>query len=589
MNRQVNWIVIIVTCLIFGACTKSKKAGENVLNIIQVARIKGFDPIHAEDKYSNEETARVYETLFEYHYLKRPFVLQANLAASMPAVSEDNLTYTISLKKGVLFHDNKCFKDGKGREMVASDVEYSVKRMADVKNASEGWWLLDGRIEGLNEWRDANSKKSAPDYSASVSGIKVVDKYTIQFKLVKPYPQFLYAFAMPFTSVVAKEAVKYYGVEFLNHPVGTGPFTLEKFTQSNKITYHRNPNFRDKFYPSEGAAGDKEAGHLADAGKKIPFAEKIVVQIISEDQPQWLNFRKGKGDFLPVPKDSGEQVFGGGNKGKINADLKKVGINLTPMTELDVTYMALNMAHPLMKNENLRKAIALAYDVDEANEKFYHGVGLPAQSVVPPGIAGSIEGYVSPFRKRNLAKAKEYLKKAGYPEGKGLPEITLDNKADTTFRQISEHFAKNMSDIGIKVRVVPNTWPQLLRKVRKAQTMIHGIAWGADYPDAENFLQLLYSKNMAPGPNGANFNDKEFDRLFERARVMQDGPERTALYQQLNKYVANKVPWVFGVHRTKFYINHGWLKNYKPTPFTQGQEQYLRVDNAEKQKMIQKL
>ncbi len=180
------------------------------------------------------------------------------------------------------------------------------------------------------------------------------------------------------------------------------------------------------------------------------------------------------------------------------------------------------------------------------------------------------------------------MAEAGYPGGKGLPVITYDTAASTTSRQMGEFFAKNMAEIGIKINVVINPWPEFQNKIANKTTMTYGIAWGADYPDAENFLQLLYSKNAAPGSNGANYNNPAFDEMFVKASLMQDSPERTALYEKLNKMVAEDLPWLFGVHRTSFVLVQGWLKNYKYTEFSQGQSQYLDVDTKLKEEMLKK-
>lgn len=581
-------LLLIAALITLGSCTKKTDLNEKVLNLVVPADVKGFDPIQASDLYSTGEIARVYEGLYQYHYLKRPFELEPALAEAMPEVSKDGLTYTIKLKKGVYFQDNECFPEGKGREVEASDVVYSIKRLADPKNQSTGWWVLDGKLKGLNEWREEISKTNTADYSKKIEGIQAKDKYTVEFKLVQPFPQFLYSLAMPFTFVVPREAVEKYGKEFLNHPVGTGAFITTKYEQSNKIIYTKNPTYRDEFYPSEGEASDKEAGYLDDAGKKLPLVDKIVVNIQIEDQPRWLAFEKGRLDYVAIPKDNFSQVVTP-DKGMTDKYAKK-GIVLSISPDLDVTYIAFNFENKLFRdNVNLRRAMSLAYDGEKTNELFYNNTAIAAQSAVPPGIAGYDKDYKNPYKAYDIEKAKKLLAQAGYPEGKGLPTITYDTLANTVSRQMGELFRTQMSKIGIKIDVRTNTWPELTKKVDTRQTMTFGMGWGADYPDAENFLGLLYGPNSSPGSNGANYNDPEFNKLFEKAKVMQHSPERTALYEKLNKMVAEDVPWIFGVHRTKFTVKHGWLKNYKFTPFDQGIAKYLGVDIEKKKEIYPKL
>ncbi len=288
--------------VMFTACTKKKNFEEKVLEIIVSQKVKGLDPVNAGDTYSSGEIARVYEGLLEYHYLERPYKLQPNLAEAMPTVSEDGLTYTFKIKKGVMFHDNKCFPNGKGRELKAKDFVFSIKRMADLKNNSTGWWLLDGKIAGLNEWRDKYKAKDA-NYDEMVDGIKAIDDYTLQFKLTQKYPQFLYSLAMVYTFAVPREAVEMYGQEFLNNPVGTGPFMTGVYTQSNTIEYVKNPNYRDVRYPSNGSEADKKAGLLASAGKKLPLVDKIKVSIVTESSTGFLKFKKCEVDFSDITKD----------------------------------------------------------------------------------------------------------------------------------------------------------------------------------------------------------------------------------------------------------------------------------------------
>lgn len=580
-------VLALSSLMLFASCTKKVDTTEKVLNLAVTAEVKGMDPIYSNDKYSSNEVARVYEGLLEYHYLKRPYTLVPNLAESLPVVSADGLTYTFKIKKGVKFHDDKAFEGGKGRELEAADFVYSIKRLADPKLQGLGWWLLDGKIKGLNEWRDKNSEKDVVDYSEEIEGLKALDKYTLQFKLNKAFPQFLYSLAMPFTFAVAKEVVNHYGKEFLNHPVGTGPFMLPEFKQTAKrFTYVRNPNFRKKTFPTE--ASEEFKSMLTDAGKELPFVDKIVVNIIKEDQPRWLNFLKGKVDFVGVPKDNFDTAITP-NKDGLGDDFKKKGIILEISPSLDVTYTAFNHDVELFKNVDLRRALALAYDVDQMNKLFYNGTALPAQSVIPPGIAGYMKDYTSPYRAKNIAKAKEYLAKAGYPEGKGLPEITYDCPSSSVSRQIGELIKKQMSEIGVNIKVQQNTWPELQKKITKRQVMLYGIAWGADYPDAENFLQLLYGPNKSPGANGSGYDNPEFNSLFAKASIMQDSPERTALYEKLNRIAADQAPWIYGVHRQSYLVKHSWLKNYMSTDFEAGQAQYLDIDLEKKTQLIEKL
>lgn len=579
MNKLI-FLLIIISIV---SCTKSTDLSERVFHHFSPSKIATFDPIQISDVYSHEQAGKVYDALYEYHPFKRPYELMPNLAEEMPKVSEDGLQYEIKIKKGIHFQDDPAFKDGKGRELKIDDLIYSIKRLADPKTLAKGWWILDERIAGLNEWRKKHKDSKKTDYEEAIEGIKKIDDYTVRFTLPKPYPQFVYALAMGQTFIVAKEAVEHYGEEFLNHPVGTGPFILEK-NEPHRLTFVRNPNFREKYYPFEGSPEDKESGLLKDAGKKLPLLDKITVDIIIESQPRWMNFQKGNLDFLWIPSDSFQEAVG--TDGKLKPDLAKLGVLMTIDPMLDVTFYAFNHDNKLFKNKKLREAISLAYDRVEENKLFYNSTGILAQSVIPPGLKGYENDFSNAWVKFNLEKAKQLLKEAGYPEGKGLPEIVLDTTNSTQARQMAEHFTLSMKRLGIKIKVNINTWPELSNKVHRGNHMIYPMAWTADYPDAENFLGLLYCPNKAPGSNGANFCDPEYDRMFREATILQDTPERTALYEKINRYAASQVPWLFALHRTRHHLIHSWVKNFKFTEFTATQFQYLDVD-LEKKKEAQ--
>lgn len=578
-------LLVSAALLVFG-CSKQNNFDEREINLISPEKIAGFDPINASDRYSGNECGKVYEGLFEFHPLKRPYELMPNLAESLPTVSADGLTYTVKIRKGVKFHDSVAFPGGKGRELKADDIIYSLKRLADPKLNAKGWWVIDDRLAGLNEWRTKYSTADAANYTEEIEGLKKIDDFTVQFKLKKPFPQFLYALAMPYTFIVAKEAVEHHGKEFLNYPVGTGAFILPKFEQTSMITYVRNPNFRDKFYPSEGEEGDDKLGLLADAGKKLPLVDKINVHIIVESQPKWLSFQKAKDDLLEVKDVNIPQSI---NENKdLRPEHKEKGIRLIMKPMLDVTYFAFNHEEPLFKNKKLRQAMNLAYDRAGYNKMFHENTAFEAQGPVPPGLGGNRKEFKNPYTKYDLELAKKLLAEAGYPGGKGLPPIVVQTRSDTIARQQVEFFEKSMEKIGINIDVGMNTWPELVNKVTKKQHQMYTMAWGADYPDAENFLGLLYCPNQSPGSNGANYCNPEFDAIYKTATIMQDSPERTAQYEKLNEMAALDVPWVFGFNRTDIYLAQAWLKNFKHMEFNHTQFQYLNVDLEVKKQLIKK-
>ena len=373
--------------------------------------------------------------------------------------------------------------------MVAQDFIYSWKRLADAENQSEGYWVFDGKIKGLNEWRDGRAKKTV-GFEAPIEGLKAPDDHTLVITLNKPYFQLIYQLTSPYTAVVPHEAIDKYGKEFLNHAVGTGPFVLDEWIRNSRLSFSKNPTWHGETYPSEGEASDQTNGNLADAGKALPFVDKVVYNEVIESQPAWLNFLKGSLDYIEIPKDNFDSAL---KDGKLTAEFTSKRIELLIVPDPDLTYTGFNMMDPILgKNANLRKAMSLAIDDDTLLKKFYNGRGISAQSPIPPGLEGYDPGFKNPYKEYSIAKAKEFLAKAGYPGGKGLPEFEYSIMSSTTERQMGEFLQQQLEKIGVKIRIAMTSWPQFTEKLKDKKAQMFGIAWSADYPDAENFLQLLY-------------------------------------------------------------------------------------------------
>lgn len=574
-------LAALVVLASLGGCTgRKKQVTPNTLNLSSIAKISTLDPAMVNDLYSGLETGRVYEGLLQYHYLKRPFQLIPNLAEAMPEVSRDSRTFTFKIKKGVLFQDDASFTatQGKGRELEASDFVYSFKRLADPKLPSPNWGFLQDKIAGLDAWREAGKKAGKADYAAEIPGLRALDRYTLQITLNKPSHQFVYYLAMPGTAVVPREAVEKYGDEFRRHPVGTGPFKLSEYNPASRVIWVRNPTYRRELYPSEGGPGDAEKGLLADAGKPLPLVDRLVMTVHEESQPLWLNFMQGNLDAVTIPKDN----FAASVVGKeLTPELKSKGIRLDIYPLIDITFIAFNMTDPVIgKNKWLRQAINLAYDEIPYIETFYNGRAIPAQGPIPPGLRGHDPEFKNPYRQFSLEKAKAALAKAGYPDGKGLAPLTFLSPADSQSRQSFEYLSKALLAIGVKVEHKTGSWPEFQASIRNKRGHFWGMAWGADYPDGENFLQLFYSKNAAVGNNDSGYSNPVYDQLFEEALALEDGPKRTALYRKMTGILVEDCPWIFGVHRLGYAVINPWLKNFKYHDLDHGKGKYLRVDDS---------
>ncbi len=569
-------------------CTRTDKPERRVLRIPSF-HVKSLDPAFADDVSTAGQVALTYEGLLQYHYLKRPYVVTPNLAESLPEVSNEGRTLIFHLKKGILFQDSPAFEetDGRGRELIAEDVVYSLKRIADPLLKSPGWWLLDGRVEGLNQWRAQVLTDGKADYSKEISGLKVLDRYTIRIQLSRSHRQFLYAFATPYFSVVAKEAVVFFGEDFFKHPVGTGPFELKKWSAGSRLVWERNPTFRRELFPSEGSAEDRSKGLLEDAGQPLPLVDQVEVEIYREAKGKWANFLDHRLDWVEVPKENYSEAITSGKE--LVGELTEKGIKLSKTPRFDIVFEAFNLADPVFgKNRALRQALSLAYPSELLADLFYSGRAIPAQSPVPPGMPGFLPSYKNPYRQFNVTKAKALLAKAGFPEGKGLAPIkyaTLDSAPDLEKAKL---IAESFKELGVKLEVQGYSPEEFDSAIRRGEAQLWSGAWVADYPDAENFFQLFYGKNVSTGSNQARYQNPEFDALYEKitqgplASVGVEGAKSERFYAQLTSLLATDCPWLFGVHRVGYFLTHSRLRNFKPHHFEHAAAKYYRVDTAPK-------
>jgi len=559
----------------------------------QTARIRGLDPASAGEVSSSAAIAKIYEGLLEYDYLARPYKVKPNLAKSLPEISEDGLVYTFKIRKGIYFQDDPCFPEGKGRELVAEDFVYSIKRIADIKNVSSGFWVFNKRIKGINAFQEASKGSEPTDYSMEVEGLRAVDDYTLRIELTEPYPQLLYVLAMHYSFAVPREAVEYYGQDLSNHPVGTGPYVLVHWKRNSRIEFARNPKWietgRVETYPTSGTPEQEAAGLLKDAGKPLPFIDRIVQYVIDDSSTSWMMFLSGQLSFAAISRDNWDAVVTGDKK--LNDSLAKRGIDLISAPTLDVYYIGFNWDDPVvgsssdpeedLRHRKLRQALSCAYDFDEMN-RFMNYRLYPIGGPVPEPLAGSLKE-PSPYR-FNLEKARRLLAEAGYPGGKDPStgkrlKLTLElGGANQNIRQSMELLADMYQKIGIVLKANYNTWPTFIEKMNRRQSQMFQLGWVADYPDAENFLQLFYSKNESPGPNHSNYRNAKIDRLYEAIRTMQDGPERTAKYERMANIIVEDAPWIYMYQPMSFALKHSWVENYLPHDFPYGMDKYRRVN-----------
>lgn len=557
--------------------------GEQVL-YGQTPRIQGFDPAKSGDVASSLAIGKIYEGLLQYAYLDRPYRVEPLLAEGMPDVSEDGLTYTFKIRPGIFFSDDPCFPEGKGREVTAEDFVYSIKRVADVKNASSGYWAFNGRIVGLDDFREASEGEEPTDYDMPVAGLRAVDDRTFEIELTGPYPQLLWILAMHYSHAVPREAVEFYADDFVNHPVGTGPFVLNNWRRNYRIEFVRNPKWREtgrvELYPSEGSEEDRTLGLLEDAGKQIPFLDRIVQYVVDDAAAQWMMFLSGHFSFSGIDRDNWDAVITPDND--LVDRLQEQGIRLMATSTLDLYYIGFNMDDPVVgTNKKLRQALSCAFK-PETLVQYYNGRITPLYGPIPDPLTG-FRAEPSPYS-FNLEKARRLLAEAGYPDGIDPEtgrrlELTLELGAATGVQQQVDLLADMFDQIGIVLKAGYNNWPTFLDKMDRRQAQMFQLGWVADYPDAENFLQLFHSSNASPGPNHANYANPEFDALYDQMRVLLPGEEKDALCVQMADIIIEDCPWIFMYQPMSYALIHDWLKNFKKHSFSYGMTKYRRTDN----------
>ena len=559
-----------------------------VLSYARTGQFESLDPPRQFDSESHDVIAMVYSTLLRYAYLERPYKLEPDLLERMPELSADKLTYTFRLRKGVRFHDNACFPGGKGREMTADDVIFSLRRFADANLNVKSWFLMDGAVVGMDAFRAATAK-AGPKGDVSklaIDGIKKIDSHSFSIKLTKPNPLFLFSLASSSTSVVPAEAVAKYGDQLSVNPVGTGPFTLTGVERKGVLRLMKNPNYHGT-YPTAGAPGDAEKGLLKDAGKKLPLVDVVEMPLIEEAQPRMLKLLKGELDWQGLDRANfSKTVSKKGEDFALTPEFApKFKIYYTP--GIDNTYWALNLKNPLLGgNKKLRQALAHLVDTRAQIDVLLNGRGSKLKSIVPMDLPGSERDTGATTYDYDVAKAKQLLAEAGYPDGKGLPVLEVMFSATTAAARTSADLYKaRFAAAGVQIKPDFVDFPTYLKRVESANYQIADSAWQGDYPDAENFYQLLYGKNGPPGPNHAGFNNAAYDKAYEASRHMANGPERLALFKQMNEIIRDEVPVVLGYNSLRFGIQQNWVRNFKRNLMAP-EFMYMDVDMAVKKKGI---
>ena len=584
---QVTSIAKLLAAIFLGAAIAPALAADKVFRYAFNVAETSFDPVEISDLYSSNLIANMFDPPLTYDYLARPVKLVPNTLEAMPEVLENGTLYRMRVKPGIYFADDPAFR-GKKRELTAADYVYSLKRNFDPKKKSPNLYILEGYIAGMDEVLARARKENRMDYDSEVEGLRALDRYTFQVRLKQPNYNFLYYFAWcNLTCAVAREAVEHYGDKISEHPVGTGPYRLAFWKRSSRMVFEANPGFRDDYYD----------------GRKLPRVPRVEVSILEEPQPRWLAFLNAEHDMIERLPDQFANVAI--PNGAVAAHLAKRGIRLERNPGMELTYSYFAMKDPVVGGYTpekiaLRRAISLGNDIEEEIRIPRKNQAIPAQSPIGPGAMGYDPQFHSTAIEHSPSKAKALLDMFGYVDCDGdgwrdLPRarptdeckpMTIEYAAapDGQMQPLVELWKKNMDAIGINMTFRREKWPDLLKASKAGKLQMWGLGWSATVPDADAFFVMLYGPNGGQA-NHARFNLPEFDRLYEQAKRLPDGPERNVLYREMNRLFLVYMPWRLGVHRYYNDLVHPWVKDYVRHPVLRGFWKYVDIDTTAQERV----
>jgi oligopeptide transport system substrate-binding protein len=565
-----------------------------ILRVTFQAAETGFDPVKISDYYSGSVIEAIFDPLLTYDYLARPARLVANTAVSLPQVTDAGRTYTFRIRPGIYFAADPAFK-GVQRELVAADYAYSIKRFLDPRNRSPYAFYFEGKIVGLDELAAQAKKTGRYDYGAKLAGLETPDRYTLRIRLKDSDFNFAHVLATPISGAVAHEAVEAYREDSNSHPVGTGPFMLGKYTRSSKILLQANPGFRRKvwdFQAGEDPADQEIASKMR--GKELPRIGAVEISIMDETQSRWLAFQRGDTDIEYQLWDVAPSFMTG--DGRLRPEFVKRGIKLDRSIDAEITYTYFNTQERIGDQPNpvggfseekiaLRRAIAMAYKVDDQIRIIRKGQAVRAHYPIPPGVAGHEPGYRSGIA-YDPRLANALLDKYGYrkgpdgyrtlPDGKPLV-IRYSSLPNEVFRQLDELWKRSLDSIGVRLEIHKDQFSELNKLDNQCRLMMRSAAWIADYPDGDNFMQLLYGPNSGQS-NNACYQSADFDRRYEKSRRLPDGPERNKLYREMTRRMEVDTVWILGDSRYRNALLQPRVVGYRKHPVIHTGWLYIDLD-----------
>ncbi|MEN3026975.1 MAG: ABC transporter substrate-binding protein [Chlorobiota bacterium] len=518
----------------------------------EVGEVRSLDPVQINDVTSAHVAEQLYDKLLT---LDENLRLQPELAERWE-VSPDGLVYRYFLRRGVLFHDNPCFPGGRGRELTAEDVKYSLTRACDFRTGTLGYDYFRGKVKGADAYFEATRRAAqqggSPDVS-EVEGFVVRDRYTFEIHLTRPFAPFEYYVSLVTFAIVPREAVEHYGADFFRNPVGSGPFVFVSWVPDRELILRRNPNYwqRDEH------------------GNQLPYLDAIRFSFIKDDKTQFLEFRRGNlEECYRIPVEFFPQVVD--ERGQPRGEWRQYQLLRVPA--LATQYYGMLTTHPLFRDKRVRQALAYAIDRERIVRYVLKGqAGEPGHyGLIPPSMpdypARSIQGY-----RYNPERARQLLAEAGYPGGRGFPTITLQlNAGGGRNGQIAEAVqAMLRENLGITVELRQVEFAQHLKEIDAGRVPFFRLGWVADYPDPENFLNLFYGKLVpAKGTdispiNSTRYRNPSFDALLEQALSTPDRQRRMELYRQAEQLAIGDAPMIILFYDEDYRLLQPYVAGYR--------------------------
>lgn len=554
----------------------------------------GFDPVKVSDYYSGVVIAAIFDPLLTYDYLARPAKLVSNVAAALPAITDNGKTYTLTLKRGVYFTPDAAFK-GQSRELTAADYVYSIKRFLDPKNRSPYAFLFEGKIVGLDQLAAEAKKSGRFDYDAAVAGFETPDRYTLRIRLNETDFNFSHVLAFPLVGAVARETIAAYGDDTNAHPVGTGPYVLQRYVRSSKMVLAKNPAFRDMRWqatPGNDPADQDIVARMQ--GKKLPLIERVEISVMDEAQSRWLAFQRRETDIEYQLEELAPKFMTAA--GDLKPEFADQGIRMDRSVDPEIIYLFFNTQERIGDQLNplggfsaekiaLRRAIAMAYNVEDQIKIIRKGQAIRAHYPIPPGVAGH-----EPHFRSGIAYdpplANALLDQFGYTRGpdgyRRMPDGNLlflkyYSTPTERDRQFDELMKRSMDKIGVRVEIHKDRFAELIKLANQCRLMMKHSAWIADYPDGDNFMQLLYGANAGQS-NSACYKSAEFDKRYEKSRQLPDGAERNKLYREMTRQMEVDTAWLLTDSRYRNVLLQPYVVGYKKHPVFSHEWLYMDLD-----------